>query len=109
MKKTALTLAALLGLSATGGAFAQSLEFSSLDADGDGVITLEELQVAIPDITPENFGLLDSDSDGVLSPDEFAILVPAEAPATDAPPVDAPLDAPLDAPIGDPLVDAPIQ
>lgn len=99
MKKTALTLAAFLGFAATGGALAQSLEFNALDANGDGVITLEELQVAIPDITEENFALLDTDGDGVLSPLEFETLVPSGEPTTDTAPLDAPLGEPLDAPI----------
>lgn len=97
MKKTVYTLAALIGLSATGAAFAQALDFNALDTDGNGEITIEELQVAIPDLTPESFGMLDTNGDGVLTPDEFAALLPAtEAPANtmEAPAPDA-LDAPL--------------
>lgn len=88
MNKTVITLAALLGLSATGGAFAQGLDFASLDADGNGEISMEELQTAIPDLTPESFAMLDTDASGALSAEEFAALMPAtEAPA-------APMDAP---------------
>lgn len=82
MKKTVIALAVALGLSATGGAFAQALDFNALDADQNGEITLEELQAAIPDLTPESFAMLDTDGDGVLSPEEFAALTAAtEAPA----------------------------
>ncbi|WP_421951743.1 hypothetical protein [Pelagibacterium sp.] len=82
MNKTVLSLAALLGLSVTGGAFAQALDFNALDANADGVISMEELQVAIPDLTPESFAMLDTDTDGSLSAEEFAALIPAtEAPA----------------------------
>lgn len=104
MKKTALTLATLIGLSATGGALAQALDFNVLDADADGFISIEELQVAIPDLAPETFASFDLDGDGVLSPEEFTALLPAEAPA-----VDAPLDAPaVDAPFEE-SVEAPIE
>tara|TARA_A100001391_G_scaffold179305_1_gene144214 strand:- start:910 stop:1227 length:318 start_codon:yes stop_codon:yes gene_type:complete len=97
MNKTVLSLAALIGLSATGGAFAQALDFNSLDANADGVISMEELQVAIPDLTAESFAMLDTDTDGSLSAEEFAALMPAtEAPANtmEAPMTDAPMEAP---------------
>ncbi|WP_417582324.1 hypothetical protein [Pelagibacterium sp.] len=97
MNKTVLSLAALIGLSATGGAFAQTLDFGSLDANGDGVISMEELQAAIPDLTPESFAMLDTDTDGALSAEEFAALMPAtEAPANtmEAPATDSPMAAP---------------
>lgn len=82
MNKTVLSLAALLGLSVTGGAIAQALDFNALDANADGVISVEELQVAIPDLTPESFAMLDTDTDGSLSAEEFGALMPAtEAPA----------------------------
>ena len=95
MNKTVLSLATLIGLSATGGAFAQALDFNSLDANADGVISMEELQVAIPDLTAESFAMLDTD--GSLSAEEFAALMPAtEAPANtmEAPMTDAPMEAP---------------
>lgn len=98
MNKTVLSLAAVLGLSLTGGAFAQALDFNSLDANGDGVISMEELQAAIPDLTPESFAMLDTDADGALSAEEFAALMPAtEAPANtmEAPINEAPMEAPL--------------
>ncbi|QJR18382.1 EF-hand domain-containing protein [Pelagibacterium halotolerans] len=98
MNKTVLSLAALIGLSATGGALAQGLDFNSLDANADGAISMEELQVAIPDLTPESFAMLDTDADGALSSEEFAALIPAtEAPANtmEAPAVDGAVEAPL--------------
>ena len=79
MNKTVLSLAALLGLSVTGGAIAQALDFNALDANADGVISVEELQVAIPDLTPESFAMLDTDTDGSLSAEEFGALMPATA------------------------------
>lgn len=100
MNKTVFTLAALIGLSATGGAFAQALDFASLDTDANSEISMEELQVAIPDLTAESFAMLDTDASGALSEDEFAALMPAEgteapatnteAPATDETTTEAP-------------------
>lgn len=107
MNKTVMTLATLFGLAAGTSAFAQVLDFDSLDTNQDGAISIEELQVAIPDITPEAFALLDTNGDGVLAPDEFAALFPVgEGPAEAAPTTDAPL---LDAPAEPPLLDAPIE
>ncbi len=94
MNKTVISLAAVIGLSATGGAFAQALDFATLDADANGTISMEELQVAIPDLTEESFAMLDTDADGTLSVEEFDALMsggdtgaaPADAmaPATDS-------------------------
>ncbi|WP_196258743.1 EF-hand domain-containing protein [Pelagibacterium limicola] len=79
MKKTVITLAALLGLSVAAPALAQSVDFDTIDANMDGVVSFEELQVALPAITQEDFDILDTDGDGVLSREEFAVLL--EAPA----------------------------
>ncbi|RDE10307.1 EF-hand domain-containing protein [Pelagibacterium lacus] len=90
MKKTAFTLATLIGLSFAGGALAQDLDFATLDADGSGALTLEELQVAIPDLTAESFAMLDTDANGEISEEEFAALSAGgeAAPAPDAPAAD---------------------
>lgn len=80
MKKTVVTLAALLGLSVAAPAFAQAaVDFNTIDANADGVVSFEELQVALPDITQDDFTALDTNGDGVLSPEELAVLL--EAPA----------------------------
>lgn len=82
MKKTIVTLAALLGLSLAAPAFAQSaVDFDTLDANVDGAVSFEELQTALPAITQEDFTALDTDGDGVLSREEFAVLL--EAPAAE--------------------------
>lgn len=98
MNKTVLTLAALLGLSVTGGAFAQAPDFGALDTDGNGELSMEELQVAIPDLTAESFAMLDTDASGALSPEEFEALAGA---SEGAPNTEAPADAPADAPAPD--------
>lgn len=99
MKKTVFSLAAVAALAMGGSAFAQGLDFASLDADASGTISIEELQVAIPDITPESFALLDSDGDGVLSEQEFAALVPAES---------APVET-FEEPAADDFTEVPLQ
>ena len=50
------------------------MEFASLDTDGDGVLTLEELQ-AMP---AAKFAEADTDGSGTLSQDEVATMVTAQ-------------------------------
>ncbi|WP_179378410.1 EF-hand domain-containing protein [Jannaschia marina] len=49
----------------------------ALDADGDGNVSLEELQTAFPDMTAESFAAMDTDADGVLSATELQDAVDA--------------------------------
>ncbi|SIO13098.1 EF hand [Rhodovulum sp. ES.010] len=71
--------AALLGLTLGGGAaFAQSL-----DADGDGMVSFEEMRAVYPSTTEETFESIDSDGDGMVSEAELASaeevgLIPSE-------------------------------
>lgn len=41
-----------------------------LDADADGVVTIEEIRVVYPEMTEEAFAALDMDADGVLNVEE---------------------------------------
>ena len=41
-------------------------EGAPLDADGDGLVTLEELQATMPETTEELFASMDSDDSGAL-------------------------------------------
>lgn len=50
-----------------------SAAFEIADADGDGAVTLSELQAANPETTEERFRLTDGDSSGTLSPRELEI------------------------------------
>ncbi|WP_127111866.1 hypothetical protein [Shimia sediminis] len=52
---------------------------SEMDANGDGVLTIEEVQAVFPDMTPEGFSALDMDSDGTLNKDEAMVAVQAGA------------------------------
>ena len=66
--KRIIALAAILGLGA-GAALAQTMVE---DTDGDGVYSLEELQVAFPELTDEVFTTVDTNADGVVDADELA-------------------------------------
>ncbi len=73
MKKLMLTLVAV-GFSST--AFAQAaVTFTSADADTSGGVTLEEAQVAWPDLTQEAFTAADTSQDGQLDQAEFDAFV----------------------------------
>ncbi|WP_170335710.1 hypothetical protein [Ruegeria arenilitoris] len=57
---------------------------SSADANGDGVLTIEEVQAVLPDVDADGFSAMDANGDGAL--DEAEIAVAQEAgllPATD--------------------------
>jgi opacity protein-like surface antigen len=76
MKKVvlALGLAALLA----GPALAQEMDFTAVDADGDGQVTMEEAAGAGWDWTEEQFKAADADGNGVLSQEEFEAVASAE-------------------------------
>ncbi|MEM8823338.1 MAG: EF-hand domain-containing protein [Pseudomonadota bacterium] len=50
---------------------------SEMDTDGDGNVTLEEVQAAMPEITAEMFASMDTDADGVLSDVEITAATEA--------------------------------
>lgn len=82
------------------------LTFADVDANGDGRLSYEELQVVWPDLTPEEFATADIESAGGLTPEQLNALQPASVPApAEAVPapveaVPAPLDVPADVQIG---------
>ena len=41
------------------------------DANGDGLITIEEVQAVYPDVTAEQFSEMDVNADGALDADEM--------------------------------------
>ncbi|TNJ40859.1 EF-hand domain-containing protein [Phaeobacter sp. B1627] len=68
MKTFALTTAAVVTLAA---APAMAAGFASeVDADGNGSLSLEELQMAYPALTEETFVRIDLDADGEASVEE---------------------------------------
>lgn len=63
-----ILMSAVAAVALTAPAWAQA----DLDANGDGMVTLDEVQAVNPDITAEDFSAMDTDSDGVLSPEEVS-------------------------------------
>lgn len=54
----------------------------AMDADGDGLVSAEEFQAALPDAAAGTFQQIDADGDGMLNSDEVAAaqnagLIPA--------------------------------
>ncbi|WP_439110854.1 hypothetical protein [Lentibacter sp.] len=70
MKKVTLTLAALA--TALTPMLAHADMMADLDSNGDGVVTVDELQAAMPDVTAESFSEMDINDDGMLDADEIA-------------------------------------
>lgn len=64
---------ALIALMSASAAFAQL----AADANGDGVLTIDEVQAAYPDITAESFSTMDLNADGAL--DEAEVQSAQEA------------------------------
>jgi hypothetical protein len=92
MNKIILSAAAAILLAGSGAALAQestnsnatsttgtnmsgeALDFVALDADANGMLSLQEAQVAWPDLTQQQFEAADTDHDGSLSEDEANAL-----------------------------------
>jgi len=69
MKPIALALGALFVSSA---AFAAA-DFATVDANADGLVTIEEAALGAPEITTEAFQEADANGDGALSAEEYAV------------------------------------
>ncbi|KIC16764.1 MULTISPECIES: calcium-binding protein [unclassified Leisingera] len=75
MKKFALTAAAVAALTASPLA-AKDLA-AELDADGNGTFSLEELQLAFPELTAETFATIDANADGEADAEEVTAAMEA--------------------------------
>ena len=53
-------------------AIAQGMDFGTLDANGDGFVTMAEFQAAAPDLSVDAFMQADANSDGALNQEELA-------------------------------------
>lgn len=71
MMKSLTALGAVFALAA-GAAYAQGDQFTQLDADGSGGLSLTEIQAAVPQATQEEFAQYDADGSGELSASEFS-------------------------------------
>lgn len=58
------TLATLLGLS--GATLAMSAAATEIDADGDGILSIAEVQAVYPEVTAAQFSEMDLNADGAL-------------------------------------------
>lgn len=70
MRKT-LLISAAAALGVAGGALAA--EFTEVDQNGDGQLSMEEVQTVAPNITEDEFSSYDGNADGALNENEFAI------------------------------------
>ncbi|MGB7241583.1 MAG: hypothetical protein WBC93_05800 [Sulfitobacter sp.] len=78
------TLGLITGLAIALPAFAMAATVADADANGDGLLSIDEVQVAFPDVTAEAFTAMDLNADGAL--DEAEITSAQEAglmPATE--------------------------
>lgn len=56
---------------------ALAVSAAELDADADGMVTIEEMQAVHPETTQDGFAALDTDQDGALNAAELAAAVEA--------------------------------
>ncbi len=66
MKTTFLTALAATGLATA------ALASTAVDANGDGMLTIEEVQAAFPEVGADTFSAMDTNADGALDSAEVA-------------------------------------
>ena len=71
MKYLIVSLASAFALTS----WAHAAEFSEADADGDGVLSVEEFVAIYPDLPEGTFALVDIDETGTVSEGEMADAV----------------------------------
>jgi hypothetical protein len=82
MKKEKAYLAAIALMASSSLALAAGEDFTKADANGDGMITLEEGQALYADWTAEKFKSLDTNADGSLNQMEYETAASTAAPTT---------------------------
>nr|WP_306263751.1 hypothetical protein [Pararhizobium sp. IMCC3301] len=70
--KSILLATLFAGVSAA--ALAQPVEFTTIDINGDGVLSMEEVQTLLPNLADEDLFAADVNADGVLDEAEYQIL-----------------------------------
>jgi hypothetical protein len=63
---TPLMAAAMIAIPA----FAMAQTMADIDANGDGVLTIDEVQVVFADVSTDGFSAMDLNADGALDADE---------------------------------------
>ncbi|WP_304193737.1 EF-hand domain-containing protein [Lentibacter algarum] len=81
MNRFALTMAALV--TAISPALAMSNSAVEVDTNGDGVLSLEEVQAVWPSVTTEDFETMDANADGSLDDTEIKTAEEAGMMSTD--------------------------
>ena len=81
MNRFALTIAALV--TAISPALAMSNSAVEVDTNGDGVLSLEEVQAVWPSVTTEDFETMDANADGSLDYTEIKTAEEAGMMSTD--------------------------
>lgn len=71
MIRALVTAAALVVATA---AFAEGLDLATVDTDANGAVSMEELKVAMPDVTEDAFKAADKDASGDLNAEELATV-----------------------------------
>lgn len=66
MKRFMATLLITLGLAPA------AMAATAMDSNGDGMVTLDEINAVMPEITAETFSTMDVNADGALDADEVA-------------------------------------
>jgi len=74
MKKFAVQTATIVALTVAASAVTAQ---SEIDADGDGLLSYNELLAAYPAMTEENFVAIDTNSDGAVDADEMKMATDA--------------------------------
>jgi hypothetical protein len=70
MKTILTTSAVVLALAAP----AWAITVADLDTNGDGLVTIDEVQAAYPDTTDDSFAGLDTNGDGSLDDVELSVV-----------------------------------
>jgi hypothetical protein len=68
-------LAAVAALTMTVAAHAQTADFATADADGNGTVSMEELKAVMPDISEDKVTAADKNGDGQLDEEEYNALI----------------------------------
>ncbi len=55
-------------------AVAQVIEFPTVDANGDGMLSMEEIKTLLPDVSNEQLIIADANGDGMLDEAEYQPL-----------------------------------